>query len=275
MENRSRLELANDNAAAFWLAQARVHGWETLVRPGFTAVRCDRDAADVHRVVVTRPYDEPEALERELVQVFRDWGTTRLCLEDPYGKLDLTRYHCEAGLGLPVMVREPHAEAQPLRAAPPAGLRVDEAVDADAFAEVERAVVDGFPIPPRQPWRRGEFLTPALLDQPGYRAWLATVDGDTAGACMTYDDGTAVGVYWVATLPVHRSKGVARAVVDAALAAAEGKPATLVATLLGEPLYKRLGFTEQGVTRWWRLPGLSPDVPLLLPEADTAAEAEA
>ncbi|WP_327677103.1 GNAT family N-acetyltransferase [Kitasatospora sp. NBC_00458] len=267
MEILSRLEQANDNAAAFWLAQARAHDWRHLVRPGFTAVRCARTPDDAHRVVVTRPYREPGSLEAELTDLFTAWDTVRLTVEDPYGGLDLSRHDCGQGRPMAVMVREPG----PLPPAPGADgsagggsgggsggdggagvLTVDEVLDADAFAEAERAVVDGFPIPPRQPWTRGAHLPERLLREPGCRAWLGRVDGATAGACLTHDDGRAVGVYWVATLPAQRSRGVARAVLRTALAAADpARPATLVATALGEPLYRKLGFTERGRTRWW------------------------
>ncbi|OKI28519.1 GNAT family N-acetyltransferase [Streptomyces sp. CB03911] len=279
MEKDSRLEQANDNAADFWLAQARVHAWEHLDRPGYTAVRCARTTTDAHRVVVTRPYDEPAELEEELAEVLRAWGTTRLCLEDPYGRLDLSRFGCVHGLGMAVMAREPgpvpggaggtsgagSVGGLGIGAAPGRGARgrygseltVDEAHDEDALAAVERTVVEGFPVPAHQPVTRGGMLPRDLLGEPGIRAWRARVEGQDAGACLTYDNGGTVGVYWVATLPAHRSHGVARTLLETALAAHPDRPATLVATLLAEPLYRKLGFVEHGVTRWWGYPAAS------------------
>ncbi|MFJ2778999.1 MULTISPECIES: GNAT family N-acetyltransferase [unclassified Kitasatospora] len=259
MNIHSRLEQANDNAAAFWLAQARAYGWQQLAHPGFTAVRCARTPDDAHRIVVTRPYGEPAPLEEELAALLREWSTTQLTLEDPYGRLDMARFGCSHGPAMPVMAREPG----PLDVSPRGGrtatgggtdesLTVDEVQDGDGFAEVERSVVDGFPIPARQPWTRGGMLPERLLAEPGCRAWLGRRDGVTAGACLTYDDGRATGVYWVATLPDHRSRGVARAILETALTAAHpDRPATLVATPLGAPLYRKLGFIEQSRTLWW------------------------
>ncbi|MFD0572245.1 hypothetical protein ACFQ0T_27385 [Kitasatospora gansuensis] len=200
MTNRGRLEQANDNAAAFWLAQARVHGWEFTSRPGFTAVRCARDPADTHRVVLTRPYgpDGIEPLLAELAELRKEWNTEHLILEDPYSGLDLTGEGRESGLGMAVMVREPDApsiaELPPslrLAGTPEAasvegatvggvsaeGVSVAEVRGADELADLERVVVDGFPIAPRQPWQRGVHLPPGLLAEPGYRAWLGRVDG--------------------------------------------------------------------------------------------------
>ncbi|BFV59242.1 hypothetical protein KCMC57_up43460 [Kitasatospora sp. CMC57] len=269
MTNRGRLEQANDNAASFWLAQARVHGWESTSRPGFTAVRCARDAADAHRIVLTRPYgpDGAEPLLAELAQLRKEWGTEHFILEDPYGGIDLTGEGGRApAAGMPVMVREPDAPsvAELSSSARPTGtptatagagangVTVTEVHGADELAAVERVVVDGFPIEARQPWQRGVHLPPGLLAESGYRAWLGRVDGAPAAACMTYDNGETVGVYWVAVLPEFRSKGLGRAVLSPALVAQAGRVTTLVATRLGQPLYQRLGFVEQGVTRWWR-----------------------
>lgn len=272
MDTPSRLELANDNAAAFWQAQALARGWEAVHRPGFTAVRCEGGSADVHRVVVTRPYGAPERTTAEVVAVLRGWRTAALCLEDPYGGLDLTGHHCEPSLGQAVMSREPDRGPVPASLASPAdqaspGRRrpadpsghlssaiVHEARDPDTLAEAERVVIEVFPMPARMPVMRGVMLPPSLLGTAGHRVWLARVDGRPAGACVSYDDGASVGIYSVATLPEYRSRGVGRAVVGAALDAHPERVAVLVATLLGEPLYRRLGFVEQGVSRWWRYP---------------------
>ncbi|MGA5702362.1 GNAT family N-acetyltransferase [Peterkaempfera bronchialis] len=269
MEQHTFPEAAHDNAAAFWLARARALGLHAVRTAGWTAVHGGSDGLDAHRVVVTRPYSDPEGLLAELAGLFREWGTGRVCLEDPYGGLDLALYGGEGALAQAVMVREP-APLGPGSGVGPAarpgtgrgsGVEVREAVDGDGLAVAERVVVEGFPLPGRLPWRRGGLLPGALLGEPGWRAWVARRDGAPAGACVSYDDGSVVGLYWVATLPNHRSRGVARAVVEAVLAAHPGRPATLTATLLGEPLYRRLGFTERALSRWWRYPASGPAVP--------------
>ncbi|MER7773096.1 GNAT family N-acetyltransferase [Kitasatospora sp. NPDC096140] len=259
MNSDSRLERANDNAAAFWLAQARVHGWRSRVRPGLTAVRCARTPDDAHRILVTRPYAEPGTVEKELADLLSAWSTVHFTVEDPYGGLDLSRFGATRMPEMPVMVREPGPVEGATTALPAVygahgggSLTVDEVLDGDGFALVERAIVEGFPLPARRPWVRGEALPEQLLGEPGWRAWLGRVDGAVAGTCLTYDDGRATGVYWVATLPDRRGRGVAKAVLRTALAHAHpDRPATLVATTLGEPLYRKLGFVEQARTRWW------------------------
>lgn len=249
------LDLAVGNAVAHWLTMAEVRGWETQVRPGWTAIRAD----DAHRVLVTARPEDPEALTRELLGLFRSWDTRQLTLEDPYLALDLGPYGCESALTMPVMVRDP---APVMSGAPSPSVTVEtteavdatEAVDEAGLAAVERVVVEGFPIPHLLPWRRGGHFPVEYARIPGRRSWLARVGGEPAAACITVDDGAAVGVYWMTTLPELRSRGAAGAVLRTALAAHPDRPATLTATLLGEPLYRHLGFTERAVARWWRYP---------------------
>jgi GNAT superfamily N-acetyltransferase len=263
------VELAVGNAASHWTAMAKARGWEWVDGPGFTAVRSDM----THRVLLSaEPTADPVHLRRELLSVFRRWDSRQLCLEDPTQSLDLSDLGFEAALTMPLMVRDPDApEKGSLRrrtATPTASgttladsldhaaaddLRAGEALDEEDLAAVERVVVEGFPILQRLPWRRGEQF-PAGVAVAGQRSWLARVGGRPAAACVTHDDGTAVGFYWVATLPEFRSRGAARAVMRAGLSAHPDRPATLTATLLGEPLYRRLGFTERGVARWWQFP---------------------
>ncbi|MFC1409636.1 GNAT family N-acetyltransferase [Streptacidiphilus sp. N1-12] len=260
MDGRSGLELANDNAATHWLAMAGVLGWESRTADGYTAVRCEGDPGDSHRVVITRRPADAAALTRELLSLFRDWETGSLSLEDPYGVLDLSGHGCESALAMPVMVRPPDGPVGGPSAAPPVApvrspaVSVEQALVEEDLALLERVVVQGFPMPGRMPLRRGRLFPAALDALDGRRAWLARRGGEAAGACVSWDDGTAVGLYWVAVLEPHRSHGVARALLEAALRAHPQRAATLTATLLGEPLYRKLGFVEQAVSTWWRYP---------------------
>jgi GNAT superfamily N-acetyltransferase len=112
-------------------------------------------------------------------------------------------------------------------------------------------MVDGFPLPPYQPWTRGQALPPRVLALPGWRVWLAYRDGLPAAAGYTYDDGVAVGVYWLATLPEHRLAGLGRAIMTVSMAAHAGRVFTLVATDAGLALYQSLGFATVAMSTWY------------------------
>jgi GNAT superfamily N-acetyltransferase len=134
-------------------------------------------------------------------------------------------------------------------------VRVVRATDTGTLARAERVIVDGFPQRALRPYRPGRSLPPLVLTVPGWRTWLAYRGGEPAAACCTYDDGATLGIYWLATLPEHRSHGLGRAVMAAALAACPGRPAALTATAAGEPLYSSLGFQAVSEAAWYRKPG--------------------
>lgn len=146
---------------------------------------------------------------------------------------------------MPVMVRP----AGPPVSAPVPG--VVQVTDEDGLAAAERVMIDGFPLPRYQPVVRGHALPPRLLGQPGWRFWLAYRDGEPGAAAYTYDDGTAVGLYWLATLPEFRSRGLGRAILNAAFAVHPEQDFTLVATEAGRPLYESIGFETVATATWF------------------------
>ena len=219
-----------DNAARMWTAL--VPG--ARVTDGL--LRAERPQGV--RLIPMGPADVSAALRAES-------PTRAVVLEDVFSATEPVPPDTRA-LRMPVMSRRP----APLRAAVAPGVRVAEARDADELATAERTMVDGFPLRAYQPYVRGRALPPRLLDQPGWRVWLAYRHARPAAAAYTYDDGTAVGVYWLATLPEHRSAGLGRAVMTTAVAAYPSRAFTLVATEAGRPLYESLGFRAVATATW-------------------------
>lgn len=150
-------------------------------------------------------------------------------------------------LRMPVMIRP----ATQVAVVVPPNVRVVAVAEADELAEAERVIVDGFPMPTHQPWTQGQALPPRVLGLPGWRVWLAYRDGLPAAAGCTYDDGVGVGVYWLATLPEHRSLGLGRAIMTVSMAAHPDRVFTLVATDAGLALYQSLGFVTVAMSAWY------------------------
>ncbi|MDU0289253.1 GNAT family N-acetyltransferase [Saccharothrix longispora] len=226
------LHLAVRNATALTTALARARGHELVSRPGFLAM----NGEPLLRVLVRRPDPTPDDLAELALLVGR--ARARVVVEDSFSTVD------GGGLGLtakhmPVMLR--HA-----RPVPPPALEVVPARTPADVALVERVVVDGFPLTGFPP---GGALPAALLDAEGVALHLARRDGEPAGACLTVAADHAIGVYWLATLPAHRSRGVGRALLHAVLA--DPVPATLTATDEGLPLYCSLGFEVVTRATWW------------------------
>jgi GNAT superfamily N-acetyltransferase len=242
-------ELYADNAAAMWVSLAP---WSRPVpgtAPGVAAV--DLPAQRGGRVIVrwrgAAGSKQPGALVREV-------GLHgRVVVEDSFGDLALRRHGGARDGGvtvdrMPLMLRP--AGRAPSSANMSAVVLV---ADHASLVQAERVIVDGFPRPALQPYRPGRMLPPWVLTAPGWRTWLAYRHGRPAAACCTFDDGTALGVYWLAALPEHRSAGLGRAIMCAALAASPGRPAVLVATAVGVPLYSSLGFAAVAEATWYRL----------------------
>lgn len=100
------------------------------------------------------------------------------------------------------------------------------------------------------------LFSPRILDAPGLTAYVALLEAKPAGAALIHLDDRAAGVYWVATVPWARRRGVATAVLSRALAEARGSVdfAWLQASTAGRPLYERLGFRWAGDWTVWMRP---------------------
>jgi GNAT superfamily N-acetyltransferase len=175
----------------------------------------------------------------------------RVVVEDSFGDLVLPIAGEVRADRMPLMLR---AAGHPAPRGSGTDARVVPVAGPDALVQAERVIVDGFPRPALQPFLPGRMLPAEALAAPGWRAWLAYRGGEPAAACCTYDDGAALGVYWLATLPGYRSLGLGRAVMAAALGAYAARPAVLVATAAGAPLYSSLGFAAVAEATWYRLP---------------------
>ncbi|MGW3958287.1 GNAT family N-acetyltransferase [Amycolatopsis sp. NPDC005003] len=228
-----RLRQASDNAVAMWATLARARGDHVLERPAFTAIDGRR-----FRIMLRTAAPGEDAVG-ELTELARARRETRqVVVEDPFRVLDLSRLGMTAGQ-LPVMAREPGPV--------PAAEGVERIGTAAELAAAEDLVVHGFPLEEYQPYRAGSVFPEELLRQA-----TAFFRKGAQGACLTMAHGGVGGVYWVTTLPEHRSKGVGRALMHAVLRHFDDLPVTLTASRSGRPLYEKLGFATLGDANWWR-----------------------
>jgi GNAT superfamily N-acetyltransferase len=85
----------------------------------------------------------------------------------------------------------------------------------------------------------------------------ATVDGRIIGTALLFTAHDVAGIYVVSTLPEHRGKGIGAAVTASALEIAREQgfqDATLQASPLGAPVYRRMGFETIGEYRMYQVP---------------------
>jgi GNAT superfamily N-acetyltransferase len=220
-----------DNATRMWGRFGEV----SAVAPGHMRF----ETATLSRVILTEA--------RQRVDDLLAAASRRVSLEDSFGTSEPPGIEGVLEKRMPVMDRPP-GPVSVITAGD-----VTKVGDAGELAEAEQVIVHGFPQRVHQPYVRGQALPSHLLDIPGWTAWLARRDGVPAAAGFSYDDGKAVGIYWLATLPEHRSHGLARAIMAKVLAAHPDRPATLVSTEAGEPLYRSLGFATVSTATWYTL----------------------
>lgn len=95
------------------------------------------------------------------------------------------------------------------------------------------------------------FAHAETLMAPHIAAFLALVDGEPAAGAMTIVTHGVAGVYWVGTAPAARGRGLAELCTRAAGNAGfdlGARIASLQASPMGEPVYRRMGYVE--VTRY-------------------------
>jgi ribosomal protein S18 acetylase RimI-like enzyme len=95
-----------------------------------------------------------------------------------------------------------------------------------------------------------------LLDE-DVAGFVAYVDDEPAATALTLFSEGAAGVYWVATLPASRGRGLGEVCTALATNAGfeRGAPVvTLQASPMGLPIYTRMGYRACGQLRRYRLP---------------------
>ncbi len=147
----------------------------------------------------------------------------------------------------PIMLRAPEL---PLPAAPPE-LHIVEVDDDRTAADFERTLIDGFPAPMLQPFEGVRLFTSGALTAAGWKHFVGYVDERAVAVGSTSIGERLLRVENIATLDDVRGRGYGRAITAATIAADLSKPATLVASDPGRPIYERLGFVAISRSTYW------------------------
>jgi GNAT superfamily N-acetyltransferase len=84
--------------------------------------------------------------------------------------------------------------------------------------------------------------------------YVARMDGEPAASVVSLDHGGDCSIWWVATVPNARGRGLAQGLMRRALADGRDRGcevSTLQATKLGRPVYERLGYRPLGEIQMW------------------------
>lgn len=127
--------------------------------------------------------------------------------------------------------------------------RVTGPAAARDFAEVTGAAYATYGMPPKIAAK--QFADHRYFDLPHVAAYLARVGGKAAAAAMVMVSHGVAGIYWVGTTPEARGKGLAELCTRTAGNTGfemGGRKVVLQASVMGEPIYRRMGYRE--ITRY-------------------------
>ena len=138
----------------------------------------------------------------------------------------------------PLMMRPAGGDAPPL----PPGLEIRRVADEAGIEDYRKVLEEGFPMP-----GMSRFLgTSGLTSQAPH--WIGYEDGRPVSVAAAFIGTDVVDVEWVATLPDARGRGYGAAVTWKATLADPSRPAVLIASDDGRPVYTRMGYLP--IMRW-------------------------
>jgi GNAT superfamily N-acetyltransferase len=242
-------EAMQENEVAFWLARARLAGWEVHVEPGLTWYRSGPCSPMFNSVIrTTLADDEADTRIEATLAHFRADGPQMVWWSGPSRRpLDLgarlLAYGLRASGDQPGVAADLHALNED--SATPAGLTVERIAD-DAALRERMLTLQASDIPPRRREPDLRLQRPASYTaDDDYRLYLAPLHGVQVGTASAQIGVGVVGRYCVSVLPAVRRQGIGAAVTPAALREAREQGyryGVLGASERGESVYRRLGF---------------------------------
>ena len=202
-------------------------------------------------VLWTRPMDSASAelaVARQS-EVFgqRDGGA--YLLYSAYPTPDLSPYGLNPVGHPPCMVRVPEVAAPQLQL--PASLEVRRVETSAQLADFEQTLIEAYPVPDLLPWQPGLFMGQALLDNQRWHMFVGYAEGRAVATAASYVSDFAVDVTLVTCRKEVRGRGFGRAVTQAAIDADPAKPAMLLASDDGQPVYRGMGFRAMNRFSLW------------------------
>ncbi len=133
---------------------------------------------------------------------------------------------------------------------PPGGFSVEEVIDEAGLRDWCHVMTPLYQFPDfaAKPWFQMLASLGLGPDQP-LRHYLARLDGKPVATASLYLGAGVAGISSVGTLPDHRHHGIGTALTVAAFQEAKRlgyRVGTLFSSVMGEPMYKRIGFREYG-----------------------------
>jgi hypothetical protein len=243
--------LVNDfqqETVASYLELARARG-DRVDQSRATLAMTDSESALPfwNRAMLLEPITDSEPIAQALHEFYGGRNAGPYLFDSAWPTPDFRAHGCTLMGHPPLMLR---ASATPVPE-PPADLRIVPVHDATTATDFERTLVDGYPAPQFQPFNGVQLFTPNTFDARGWHHFVGYVGSRAvaAGSCFVGD--RLLRVENIATLGEVRGRGYGLAITAATVAVDTSKPAALVASDLGRPIYEKLGFAPIARVTYW------------------------
>jgi hypothetical protein len=220
-------------------ATATAVGWPSMRTDRFLAIDATTPFPWQNCVVPLRPFgtDEVDDVIGEAEAFFRARDGGPFLLWGGFPIPDLSGRGWTLMGHPPLMLRPAGGEAPPL----PEGLEIVAVRTVEDLEAFITTLVDAFPLPELAGLPLGGY-TEAVLDVDGWNLWLGRIDGRPVATGAAWVHGGIVDVEWISARPETRGRGVGAAITWAATMTDPSRPAMLIASDLGQPVYERMGY---------------------------------
>lgn len=200
-----------------------------------------------NRAILLEPITDAEPTGAALRAFFGGRDAGPYLFDSAWPTPDFRQHGCVLMGHPPLMLR---AAGTPLPDTP-ADLRIVEVHDDATANDLEYTLVEGYPAPQFQPFNGVQLFTPKTLGARGWHHFVGYVGDRPVAAGSSYVGDRLLRVENIATLGDVRGRGFGVAITAATIAVDLSKPAALVASDLGRPIYEKLGFQAlERVTYW-------------------------
>jgi hypothetical protein len=154
-----------------------------------------------------------------------------------------------AAVGHPPLMARPAGRDSSVGAAE--GLRIERVASQQQLLDFERTIVEAFPVDELLPWRAGGFVPAGLLHDDAWFLYVGYAGGRPVATSAAFVTDQIVDVTWVSCQSESRRRGYGEAMTWAAMSSDRTKPAMLIASDDGRPVYERMGYaTLLRITLW-------------------------
>jgi hypothetical protein len=200
-----------------------------------------------NRAVLLEPIVEAEPTATMLRAFYGGRDAGPYLFDSAWPTPDFRPHNCML-MGHPPLMLRPQGTPLP---DPPADLRIVKVHDTATASDLERTLVDGYPAPQFQPYSDIKMFTPNTFDAQGWHHFVGYVGDRPVAAGSSFVGDRLLRVENIATLGDVRGRGFGVAITAATIAVDPSKPAALIASDLGRPIYEKLGFDPIARVTYW------------------------